>query len=101
MSGETEPMHVRTHITAEVIKENLIVGAIGLLKNMYWGFKAYLLSMGMLQWEHRKSRIRHPSVLNESFKRYGDHLSLVSQQLSLVEIGLRIDRRIRSEFWSS
>ncbi|MFQ6128985.1 MAG: hypothetical protein ACE5QW_08810 [Thermoplasmata archaeon] len=46
MSRKTELM--RMHIAAEVITGNLIVGAIGLHKNMNRGFKAYLLSMGLL-----------------------------------------------------
>lgn len=46
---ETEPVRVSLHITAEVVTGiSLIVGASGLYRNWSWGFRAYLLSMGML-----------------------------------------------------
>ena len=44
-----EPIRVTLHITAEMVTASaLIIGGVGLLANRKWGFRAYLLSMGML-----------------------------------------------------
>lgn len=46
---ETEPIRTILHIAAEIATGiSLIIGGYGLYRNLNWGFRAYLLSMGML-----------------------------------------------------
>ncbi|MFB0505005.1 MAG: hypothetical protein ACETWE_14400 [Candidatus Bathyarchaeia archaeon] len=54
---ETEPIRTILHITAEIATGvSLMIGGYGLYRNLKWGSRAYLLSMGMLLYTLTVSR---------------------------------------------
>jgi hypothetical protein len=47
----TKPTEISMHIIAEIVTALLLItGGIGLMKSKSWGFRLYLISIGMLQY---------------------------------------------------